>query len=104
MFSTTPKEPYKNNKNPIKFDPKTTHSKRNKMKIKLEPKKKKNKALLQSTIVLCLKLQSKLKNFKFLREIMNSEIIVLFYLVPELKLCNGVPINLSFLDFLQFHH
>jgi hypothetical protein len=72
------------------------------MKIKLEQKKK-NKALLQSTILLCLKLQSKLKNFKFLRKIMNSEIIVLFYLVLEMKLCNGVPISLSFLDSLQFH-
>ena len=73
------------------------------MKIKLEQEKK-NKALLQSTIILCLKLQSKLKNFKFLRKIMNSEIIVLFYLVLEsLKLCNGVPISLSFLDSLQFH-
>jgi hypothetical protein len=60
IFSTTPKEPYKNkNKKPIKFDPKTTQFKRNKTWVK----KKKNKALLQFTILLCLKLQSKLKNF-----------------------------------------
>jgi hypothetical protein len=40
IFSTTSKESYKNNKNPIKFEPKTTEFKRNKMKIKHEQKKK----------------------------------------------------------------
>jgi hypothetical protein len=103
IFSTTLKEPYKNNKKPIKFDPKTTQFKRNKMKIKHDQKKKKTKHYYNPQYILCLKLQSKLKNFKFLRKIMNSEIIVLFYLVPKLKLCNGVPISLSFLDSLQFH-
>jgi hypothetical protein len=100
IFSTTPKEPYKNNKKkPIKFDPKTTQFKRNKTWVK----KKKTKHYYNSQYYYVLSSNQSLKTFKFLRKIMNSEIIVLFYLVPELKLCIRVPISLSFLDSLQFH-
>jgi hypothetical protein len=69
----------------------------------MSKKKKKTKHYYNSQYYYVLSSNQSLKTFKFLRKIMNSEIIVLFYLVPELKLCIRVPISLSFLDSLQFH-